>query len=133
MVFRKDLEHHIRFPNSNEDKLGRLVVGAAISTHPKYRRRISKLVNESLDFLLIDASDSYFEEGVFGLIPLRGSIFDIVPESCSKLKASLSTAGCSSILELHRNARLEHQSAIALGDSAVHGLIKDNENGLAIS
>ena len=296
VVFRKDLEHHIRFPNSNEDKLGRLVVGAAISTHPKHRRRISKLVNESVDFLLIDASDGYsefqketiiyakslsdtpviagnvvtaeafeylvaagadavkvgmgigsgcitqeekatgrgqatalmevvsardklvenghdyipiiadgglsspaekcvalalgadtlmmgnyfaqcaespgavqyrngqaykmywmegsvrarnlgryflgndedsqegyFAEGVSGLVPLRGSIFDIVPESCSKLKASLSTAGCSSILELHKNARLEHQSAIALGDSAVHGLIKDNENGLAIS
>lgn len=296
VVFRKDLEHHIRFPNSNEDKYGRLVVGAAITTHPKHRKRISRLIDESVDFLLIDASDGYsayqretiiyakslsdtpviagnvvtaeafeylveagadaikvgmgigsgcitqeekatgrgqatalmevvnardklaekggpyipviadggmsspadicialalgadtvmmgnyfaqcvespgaiqyrngqaykmywmegsvkarnlgryflgneedthedyFAEGVSGLVPLKGSIFDIVPESCSKLKASLSTAGCSSISELHKNARLERQSSVALSDSAVHSLIQDNENSLAIS
>lgn len=292
VVFRKDLEHHIRFPNSNEDKLGRLVVGAAITTHPKQRRRIARLISESVDFLLVDASDGYsefqketiiyakslsdtpviagnvvtaeafeylvaagadaikvgmgigsgcitqeekatgrgqatalmeivsardklvengqdyipiiadggltspadicvalalgadtvmmgnyfaqcaespgaiqyrngkaykmywmegslrarnlgryflgndeesqmdyFPEGVSGLVPVKGSIFDIVPESCSKLRASLSTAGCSSIFELHKNARLEQQSSIALGDSAVHNMIEDSEFG----
>ncbi len=290
VVFRKDLEHHIRFPNASEDQYGRLVVGAAVTTHPQHRNRISHLINGEVDFLVIDASDGYseyqketilyikslsdtpviagnvvtseafdylveagadaikvgmgigsgcitqeekatgrgqaaalmevvnardklvdegkqyipiiadgglsspadicialalgadtvmmgnyfarctespgevhyrngqafkkywmegslkarnlgryflgdsednqvdyFAEGISGWVPLKGSIFDLVPESCSKLKASLSSAGCSSISELHENSRLEHQSSVALGDSAVHSLIKDND------
>lgn len=289
VVFRKDLEHHIRFPNASEDTYGRLVVGAAITTHPQHRKRISQLINESVDFFVIDASDGfsefqkesilyiksltdtpviagnvvtsdafeylveagadavkvgmgigsgcitqeakatgrgqasalmevvnardkrldsggdyipiiadgglsspadicialalgadtvmmgnyfaqctespgeihyhdgqalkrywmegsvqaknlgryflgdsnsasaeYFAEGVSGWVTHLGSIFDLVPESCSKLKASLSSAGCNSISQLHRSARLEYQSPVALGDSAVHNMIKDS-------
>lgn len=290
VVFRKDLEHHLRFPNVNEDQDGRLVVGAAVSTHPQHRNRIARLIEESADFFVIDASDGYsiyqkqtiayikslsdtpviagnvvtsdafeylmeagadgikvgmgvgsgcitqeakatgrgqatalidvvrardnriaaghsyipiiadggisspadicialalgadtvmmgnyfaqctespgdifyrdgqafkqywmegsrqarnlgryflgedqrtttdyFSEGVSGWVAHKGSIFDLVPNSCSKLRASLSSAGCSSIAQLHHRARLEHQSPAAIGDSAVHNMIKDKE------
>ncbi len=290
VVFRKDLEHHLRFPDANEDSDGRLVVGAAVSTHPQHRSRIPRLIEESADFLVIDASDGYsiyqketiayirslcdtpviagnvvtseafeylaeagadgikvgmgigsgcitqeakatgrgqatalidvvsardnrvaaggsyipiiadgglsspadicvalalgadtvmmgnyfaqctespgdiyyrdgrafkkywmegslqarnlgryflgndentpadyFAEGVSGWVAHKGSIFDLVPNSCSKLKASLSSAGCCSIRQLHKSARLEHQSPVAIGDSSVHNMIKDNE------
>ncbi|MBT4521253.1 MAG: IMP dehydrogenase [Halieaceae bacterium] len=290
VVFRKDLEHHIRFPNANEDRYGRLVIGAAVTTHPQHRNRITRLIEESVDFLVIDASDGYsafqqdtiryikflgdtpviagnvvtaqafeylmeagadaikvgmgigsgcitqeakatgrgqasalievvnardkyvadgkpyvpiiadgglsspadicialalgadtvmmgnyfaqctespgdihyrngqafkkywmegsvqarnlgryflggsqnnstdyFAEGVSGWVPHSGSIFDVVPASCSKLKASLSSAGCYSIEQLHNSAQLEHQSPVALGDSAVHNMVKESE------
>jgi len=59
VVFKKDLEHHILHPQANEDAQKRLIVGAAVSTHPKDRERIISLIEEQVDFLVIDASDGH--------------------------------------------------------------------------
>ena len=59
VVFKKDLDKHIKFPNATEDVQKRLRVGAAVSTHPEDRERISELIETDVDFILIDASDGY--------------------------------------------------------------------------
>lgn len=59
VVFKKDLDKHIKYPCATEDEQKRLRVGAAVSTHPEDRERISELVETEADFILIDASDGY--------------------------------------------------------------------------
>jgi IMP dehydrogenase len=59
VVFKKDLDKHISHPNATIDTQKRLRVGAAISTHEEDRERIEALVEQSLDFLAIDASDGF--------------------------------------------------------------------------
>ena len=59
VVFKKDLDHHLHHPFANVDSDKRLIVGAAVSTHPHHRKRIEALVREQVDFLLIDASDGF--------------------------------------------------------------------------
>ena len=69
--------------------------------------------------------DTFFEEGVSGFVPLVGSIYDVLPIAQQQLKASLSTAGVSSIKELHDQAVLELQSSAALMDSRVHNMLTE--------
>ena len=59
VVFKKDLDKHIKFPCATEDDQKRLRVGAAVSTHPEDRERIGELIEADVDFILIDASDGY--------------------------------------------------------------------------
>jgi len=59
VVFKKDLDKHIRHPSSTEDNQKRLVVGAAVSTHPEDRERVQALVEHQIDVIVIDASDGY--------------------------------------------------------------------------
>ena len=59
VVFKKDLDKHIKHPNASVDVYKRLCVGAAVSTHPEDRQRIKELVENEVDFLVIDASDGY--------------------------------------------------------------------------
>ena len=61
VVFKKDLDKHIRHPSSTEDIQKRLVVGAAVSTHPEDRERVQALVEHQIDVIVIDASDGYTE------------------------------------------------------------------------
>jgi IMP dehydrogenase len=68
------------------------------------------------------ATRDFFEEGVEGLVPHAGSIFDGVPVLERALRSALATAGCTTIRALHRGALLERQSPASLGDSAVHDL-----------
>ena len=69
--------------------------------------------------------DTFFEEGVSGFVPLVGSIYDFLPITQQQLKASLSTAGVSSIEELHSQAVLELQSSAALMDSRIHNMVTE--------
>jgi len=59
VVFKKDLDKHIRHPDAFVDSRKRLCVGAAVSTHPEDRDRAKELVKNQVDFLVIDASDGY--------------------------------------------------------------------------
>jgi len=61
VVFKKDLDKHIRHPYSTEDAQKRLVVGAAISTHPEDRERLEALIEHQADVIVIDASDGHTE------------------------------------------------------------------------
>jgi IMP dehydrogenase len=59
VVFKKDLDKHIKFPCATEDGEKRLRVGAAVSTHSEDRERVKELIETDVDFILIDASDGF--------------------------------------------------------------------------
>jgi IMP dehydrogenase len=59
VVFKKDLDRHIKHPEEAVDARKRHLVGAAISTYPEDRSRIEALVESEVDFLVIDASDGF--------------------------------------------------------------------------
>ena len=59
VVFKKDLDKHLKHPNESIDSNKRLLVGAAISTHPEDRERVAALVEREVDVLVIDASDGH--------------------------------------------------------------------------
>jgi IMP dehydrogenase len=59
VVFKKDLDRHIRHPEAAVDGQKRHLIGAAVSTHPEDRARIEALVRSDVDFLVIDASDGF--------------------------------------------------------------------------
>lgn len=59
VVFKKDLDKHLKHPNANEDSNKRLRVGAAITTHPNDRDRIRSLAETEVDVFVIDASDGH--------------------------------------------------------------------------
>jgi len=59
LVTRTDLKKLENYPNANKDKLGRLIVGAAISTHDNDKERLDKLVKAGADVIVIDAAQGY--------------------------------------------------------------------------
>ena len=59
VVFKKDLDKHLRHPNESIDEQKRLLVGAAVSTHPEDRGRVEALIAHEVDVLIIDASDGH--------------------------------------------------------------------------
>ena len=59
VVFKKDLDKHIKYPHATVDAQKRLRVGAAVSTHAEDRERIQELVEIETDFLVIDSSDGF--------------------------------------------------------------------------
>jgi IMP dehydrogenase len=59
VVFKKDLDLNISYPEAAVDSQKRHLVGAAVSTHPEDRSRIEALVQSEVDFLVIDASDGF--------------------------------------------------------------------------
>ena len=61
VVFKKDLDKHLRHPNESIDEQKRLLVGAAISTHAEDRERAQELIANGVDLLFIDASDGHTE------------------------------------------------------------------------
>ena len=61
VVFKKDLDKHLMHPNESIDAQKRLLVGAAVSTHPEDRDRARALVECEADALVIDASDGHTE------------------------------------------------------------------------
>ena len=57
LVCRKDIRKNIEFPNATKNKeTKQLLVGAAVSTHPRDRERISQLIKNGVDVLVVDSS-----------------------------------------------------------------------------
>jgi len=52
-----DIENKQRFPNTNKDKKGRLVVGAAVG--PKDYERVKALIDKEVDVLVLDTSHGH--------------------------------------------------------------------------
>ena len=70
--------------------------------------------------------ENFFEEGISGYVPHVGSIHDKLPTIIHMLRATLATAGCRTIDELHEHAVLEMQSHTALMDSQIHDIVPTN-------
>lgn len=58
LVFRKDYENHLKYPNELLDEHKRLVVGAGINTKD-YETRVPLLIEAGVDVLCIDSSDGF--------------------------------------------------------------------------
>lgn len=58
VVFRKDVEEHLRNPLELVDQTKRFICGAAINTHD-YKERGKAVVKAGADFLVIDTSQAY--------------------------------------------------------------------------
>ena len=67
--------------------------------------------------------EHFFEEGISGYVPHIGSLHDKLPIRIQMLRATLATAGCRTIDELHEKAVLEMQSPTALMDSQIHDIV----------
>lgn len=59
VVFKKDLQKHIDFPNASVDKNERYIVIGATSTQLYDRKRIDELIKGEVDVIVIDSSDGY--------------------------------------------------------------------------
>jgi len=59
MVFKKDVQKHLEFPESAVDNNKRYMVAAAVSTQPNDNKRIDELLKAEVDVIFIDASDGY--------------------------------------------------------------------------
>lgn len=59
LVCRKDMNLQEKYPLASRDQHGRLLVGAAVSTHPEDRKRIDALVGAGVDVLVVDSSQGY--------------------------------------------------------------------------
>lgn len=73
-------------------------------------------------------SDSKFvPEGIEGRVAFKGSVADMVTQLVGGLKAGMGYTGCSTIEELHRNARFVRITSAGLRESHVHDVIITKE------
>ncbi|MBN2710657.1 MAG: IMP dehydrogenase [Calditrichaceae bacterium] len=63
-----------------------------------------------------------FVEGVEGFVQYAGKLKDNLPETLSKIKASMSSVGAANIKELHENAELEVVSALSIREGQPHDI-----------
>jgi IMP dehydrogenase len=63
-----------------------------------------------------------FVEGVEGFVQYAGKLRDNIPETLSKIKASMSSVGAANIKELHKKAELEVVSALSIREGQVHDI-----------
>src|SRR5512135_1080542 len=59
LITIKDIEKRRKYPNSCKDKLGRLMVGAAVGTGEDTMYRVELLVNAGVDVLVIDTAHGH--------------------------------------------------------------------------
>ena len=76
VVFKKDLDKHLKHPHATTDTHKRLCVGAAISTHPEDRERVQGLIEHDVDVLVIDAADGHtaFQRDMLAWIKSRYAV-----------------------------------------------------------
>jgi IMP dehydrogenase len=59
LITIKDIEKRKKYPNSCKDKLGRLMVGAAVGTGEDTMRRTELLINAGVDIVVIDTAHGH--------------------------------------------------------------------------
>ena len=59
LITIKDIEKRKKYPSSSKDKLGRLIVGAAIGTGSDTMHRAELLINTGVDILVIDTAHGH--------------------------------------------------------------------------
>lgn len=59
LITIKDIEKRRKYPNSCKDKLGRLMVGAAIGTGEDTMQRVKLLINAGVDLIVIDTAHGH--------------------------------------------------------------------------
>ena len=59
LITFRDINKHSEKPISNKDKLGRLMVAAAIGTDSDYKKRAKKLVDSGVDAIVVDTAHAH--------------------------------------------------------------------------
>ena len=59
LITFRDINKHSEKPISNKDKLGRLMVAAAIGTDNDYKKRAKKLVESGVDAIVVDTAHAH--------------------------------------------------------------------------
>ncbi|MDR0915508.1 MAG: IMP dehydrogenase [Endomicrobium sp.] len=59
LITAKDIENNLHFPNASKDKMGNLLVGAAIGITNDMFERIKKLIKAKVDVLVIDTAHGH--------------------------------------------------------------------------
>lgn len=67
LITIKDIEKSMKYPNSNKDKFGRLVVGAAVGVGADVMDRAAALVEAGVDALFVDSAHGH-SQGILDLV-----------------------------------------------------------------
>ena len=59
LVTIKDIEKARRYPTASKDKLGRLMVGAAVGVGPDQEERVERLVTAGVDIIVVDTAHGH--------------------------------------------------------------------------
>ncbi len=59
LITIKDIEKRKKYPNSCKDRIGRLVVGAAVGTGEDTMQRVKLLINSNVDVIVIDTAHGH--------------------------------------------------------------------------
>ena len=59
LITFRDINKHSEKPTSNKDKLGRLIVSAAIGTDKDFKKRAEKLIKSGVDALVVDTAHAH--------------------------------------------------------------------------
>jgi IMP dehydrogenase len=59
LITFRDINKHSEKPTSNKDKLGRLMVSAAIGTDKDYKKRAQQLIKSGVDALVVDTAHAH--------------------------------------------------------------------------
>jgi IMP dehydrogenase len=80
VVFKKDMEKHLDFPYELVDENKRYMVGAAVSTQERDRKRIDALVRNGIDIMVVDASDGHsdFQVSTFEYIRRKSKRIPVI-------------------------------------------------------
>lgn len=67
LITIKDIEKSMKYPISNKDQYGRLVVGAAVGVSPEVMDRASALIEAGVDALFVDSAHGH-SQGILDLV-----------------------------------------------------------------
>ena len=67
LITIKDIEKSMKYPNSNKDRFGRLVVGAALGVGADVMERAAALVEAEVDALFVDSAHGH-SQGILDLV-----------------------------------------------------------------
>ena len=98
LITIKDLKKRIEYPNSNKDKYGRLVVGAAIGVG--HFERAEALVDAGVDVLVLDSAHGHSKNIINTLKELKSNLdVDVIVGNVANPKsiADLAKAGADAI------------------------------------
>jgi len=76
LITIKDIEKRKKYPHSCKDKLGRLMVGAAVGTSEDTMKRVKLLLNAGVDVLVIDTAHGH-SKAVISTLKMIKKKFDI--------------------------------------------------------
>ena len=71
LITIKDIEKRKKYPNSCKDKLGRLMVGAAVGTGEDTVKRVELLINAGVDVIVIDTAHGHSKAVIATLMTIK--------------------------------------------------------------